>query len=333
VTLEDAATASGTVECTVDVTDEDPWQAVNIGMAGFGIDLSNVKRLTVTAISEGAGMVYIDDVRLYAPIGAPGLLGFVARYPFDADGRDASPNALDLQLHAKGTGSYEIDDDTAIGSGSFRIHGSGIDFQNGAYAQRAGDNNLDIETGVTVSLWMKEDGTQADSPWAGLFGEGLDNPSYMRKQSFQVLRASKSRLRWKCNRTLDADATGEDRLWYYNGQDGPDTRDGKWHHVVAAYDSEVGHTIYVDGLRRGFAPGTGLIDDPADGAGIIVGAKDWEEVGGNLTGDPKHFFFGWLDEIVVYDRALSAAEVDLIYRQGAVLAGDLNGDGVVDQAE
>ena len=332
VTLEDASTASGTVECTLDVTDEDPWQAVNIDVAEFGIDLAAVKKLTVTVSGEGAGTLLLDDIRLYAPVDETGLLGFIARYPFDTNGRDAGPNNLDLELHTKGTGSYEIDADTAVGAGSFRIHGSGIDFQNGAYARRPGDDNLEIETAVTVSLWMKEDGTQADNPWAGLFGEGLDNPSYMRKQSFQVLRASNSRLRWKCNRLFDPNATGEDKLWYYNSQDGPDTRDGKWHHVVATYDSTVGHTLYVDGLERAFAPSTGLIDDPADGAGIMVGAKDWEEVNGSLTGDPTHFFFGWIDEIVVYDRALSAAEIDLIFRQGAVLAGDHDGDGVIDPA-
>ena len=333
VTLEDASGVSGAVECTVDVTDEDPWQAVNIDVAEFGVDLANVKKLTVTVTSEGAGTLFVDDVRLYAPVDETALLGFIARYPFDVDGRDAGPGNLDLALHTKGTGSYEIDADTAVGAGSFRIHGSGIDFQNGAYARRPGDDNLAIEAAITVSLWMKEDGTQADSPWAGLFGEGLDNPSYMRKQSFQVLRASNSRLRWKCNRLFDPTTTGEDKLWYYNGQDGPDTRDGKWHHVVATYDANVGHTIYVDGLERAFAPGTGLIDDPADGAGIMVGAKDWEEVGGSLTGEPTHFFFGWIDEVVVYDRALSAAEIDLIFRQGVVLAGDLNGNGVIDPTE
>ena len=333
VTLEDASAASGAVECTVDVSDEDPWQAVNIDVAEFGIDLASVKKLAVTVSSEGAGTLFIDDIRLYGPVDETELLGFIARYPFDADGRDAGPYNLDLELHAKGTGSYEIDTDTAVGTGSFRMYGSGIDFQNGAYARRGGDDNLQIETAITVSLWMKEDGTQADSPWAGLFGEGLDNPSYMRKQSFQVLRAGNSRLRWKCNRVFDPNATGEDRLWYYNGQDGPDTRDGKWHHIVATYDSTVGHTLYVDGLQRAFAQSTGFIDAPADGAGIIVGAKDWEEVGGNLTGDPTHFFFGWIDEIVVYDRALCAAEIDLIFRQGAVLPGDLNGNGVIEPTE
>ena len=330
MTLEDAAGLSATVEGAVDAADEDPWQALDLSLAEFAIDLETIKTLSVTVTSAGAGTLYIDDIRLYAPLDDTGLLGFLARYPFDADGRDASPAGLDLALHTKGFGSYEIADDTAVGDGSFRIHGSGADFEHGAWAQRPGDDNLDVKTGITVSLWMKEDGTQTDSPWAGLFGEGLDNPSYMRLQSFQILRASNGRLRWQCAKGNDPNATGETRVFYFNGDDGPDTRDGKWHHIVGTYDAHLGYTLYIDGLQRLFAPGTGLINDPEDGVGIVVGAKDHEEINGALTGDPTHFFFGWIDEILVYDRALVPAEVDRIYRQGAIIDGDLNGDGVLD---
>ena len=330
VTLEDAAGLSAAVEGAVDVTDEDPWQALDLSLTEFGIDLGAVKTLSIAVTSTGTGTVYLDDIRLYTPLDETGLLGFLVRYPFDADGSDAGPDALDLDLHTKGTGSFEIADDTAVGSGSFRIHGSGSNFENGAYAQRPGDDNLAVKTAITVSLWMKEDGTQADSPWAGLFGEGLDNPSYMRMQSFQVLRASNGRLRWQCAKTNDPNATGETRIFYVNGDDGPDTRDGKWHHIVATYDANLGYTLYIDGGQRLFAPGTGLINDPEDGMGIIVGAKDHEEIDAALTGDPTHFFFGWIDEILVYDRALVPAEVDLIYRQGAIIEGDVNGDGVLD---
>ena len=333
VTLTDAAGTESTVAATVDVTDEDPWQAVDLDIADFAVDLSQVTQLTVTVTSSGTGILYIDDLCLYAPVDENGLLGFLVRYPFEVDGRDAGPQGLDLELRSKGTGSYEIHPDAAVGAGAFRIHGSGENFENGAYGQRPGDDNLDIKAAVTVSLWMKEDGTQADNPWAGLFGEGLDNPSYMRKQAFQVLRASNSRVRWKCNRNNDPNATspeGADNLFYTNGFSGPDTRDGQWHHIAATYDSELGHTLYVDGLKRLFLATTGLIDDPADGAGIMVGAKDHEEIDSQLTGDPTHFFFGWLDEIVCYDRALSGAEIDLIYRRGVVVEGDANGNGMLD---
>jgi len=330
VSLEDATGAKATLAGAVDVTDEDPWQALNLNLADFEVDLAAVKNLSLTVTSTGPGTLYVDDVRLYAPVDESGLLGFLARYPFDADGSDAGPGGLALSLHAKGSGSFEIDNDTAVGPGAFRIHGSGSDFENGAYAKLPGDDNLDIRGAITVSLWMKEDGTQPDSPWAGLFGEGLDNPSYMREQSFQILRASNGRIRWKCERDNDPNMSGDSTLWYMNGTDGPDTRDGKWHHIVGTYDAVLGHAIYVDGLQRAFAPGTGLINDPGDGVGIMAGAKDHEEVNGQLTGDPKHFFFGWLDEIVVYDRALNPAEVDLVYRQGVIIDGDLNGDGVID---
>lgn len=330
VSLDDAGGLSASVECAVDVQDEDPWQAVNLSLADFEIDLGAVTKLSVTVTAPGAGAVFIDDVRLYAPVDPTGLLGFIARYPFDEDGRDASPSGLDLGLHSKGTGSYEIAGDTAVGSGSFRIHGSGADFENGAWAQRPGDDNLAVKTGITVSLWMKEDGTQTDSPWAGLFGEGLDNPSYMRLQSFQILRASNSRIRWQCAKGNDPNAAGETRIFYTNGEDGPDTRDGNWHHIVGTYDAALGYTLYIDGQQRLFVEGTGLINDPEDGVGIIVGAKDHEEINGTLTGDPTHFFFGWLDEIILYDRPLVPAEIDLIYRQGAIIDGDVNGDGVLD---
>ena len=330
VSLEDATGARATLAGTVDVTDKDPWQALNLNLTDFGIDLADVKKLSLTMTSTGSGRLYVDDIRLYAPADEAGLLGFLARYPFDVDGSDTSPSGLDLNLHTKGSGSFEIHTDTAVGSGAFRIHGSGSDFENGAYANLPGDDNLNIRHAITVSLWMKEDGTQSDSPWAAFFGEGLDNPSYMRDQSFQVLRASNGRIRWKCERDNDPNMSGDSTLWYMNGTDGPDTRDGKWHHIVGTYDADLGHTLYIDGLQRVFAPGTGLINDPGDGAGIMVGVKDHEEANGQLTGEPKHFFFGWLDEIVVYDRALTPAEVDLIYRQGVIVAGDLNGDGVLD---
>ena len=330
VVLADAAGASATVEGLVNVTDEDPWQALDLSLAEFAIDLGAVKTLSVTVTSTGSGILYIDDIRLYTPLEEAGLLGFLARYPFDLDGRDAGPSMLDLTMYAKGSGSYEIADDTAVGSGSFRIHGSGTNFENGAWAQRPGDDNLDVKTGITVSLWMKEDGTQADAPWAGLFGEGLDNPSYMRLQSFQILRASNNRLRWQCAKGDDPNGTGESRIFYVNGDDGPDTRDGKWHHIVGTYDSNLGYTLYVDGLQRLFVEATGLMNDPSDGVGIVVGAKDHEEVDGQLTGDPIHYFFGWIDEILVYDRPLVPSEVDLIYRQGAIIEGDLDGDGVLD---
>ena len=120
-----------------------------------------------------------------------------------------------------------------------------------------------------------------------------------------------------------------DRLWYVNGVDGPDTRDGKWHHIVASYEDGVGYKFYVDGILRDSEEASGPIEVPGDGYGLMVGVKD---------GDPSaplgmradNLFSGWIDEIVCYDRVLGDAAIDLIYRQGVIIEGDLNGDGVID---
>jgi trimeric autotransporter adhesin len=81
--------------------------------------------------------------------------------------------------------------------------------------------------------------------------------------------------------------------------------DGKWHHVVATWDGTTGANqviIYVDGVVA--ATGTalaGTIDQNA--APFCIGAQ-------NAT---LEFFSGSVDEVAVYDRALSPAEVKAHY--------------------
>jgi hypothetical protein len=44
------------------------WQEVNIDLASFGADLQHVTSLAISIQSGGSGMVFIDDIRLYAPL-------------------------------------------------------------------------------------------------------------------------------------------------------------------------------------------------------------------------------------------------------------------------
>jgi len=314
LTLEDGAGVPATVDGTVDVTDEDPWQAVNLNLADFAVDLASVKKLTITVDSTASGTLYIDDIRLYPPIDETELLGFLIRYPFDADGSDAGVDSLNLTLR----GDASIDTaDGVKGAGSLRLSGAGL-------AQRSGDNNLPtVHSALTISLWLKEDGTMPDKPWKGIFSNGVDNPDQL--FSFNLLRAAKDRLRW----SVKPNTTPNDRLWYFNGTDGPKTRDGNWHHIAASYEDGVGYKLFVDGLLRVSEEANGHIELPGDGFGLMVGAKDADPSAplGMMT---DRLFSGWIDEILCYDRALTDAAVDLIYRQGAVIEGDLNGNGVLD---
>jgi hypothetical protein len=109
---------------------------------------------------------------------------------------------------------------------------------------------------------------------------------------------------WQVTVTDDGSQTGRIRASLYDGAAtlhayGPAIRvdDGGWHHVVVAFDREEGITIYVDGESRttpGAVPG-----DLSNAGNLLVG---------KVTGYP--YFKGELDEVAVYARALSAADVD-----------------------
>jgi len=87
--------------------------------------------------------------------------------------------------------------------------------------------------------------------------------------------------------------------------------DGLWHHVVATWKSAGGETnLYVDGESRYqgvLAPGTTI--DNSDGC-LIFGQDQDSVCGGFQSGQA---FGGTLDEVRIYNRALSAAEVKALY--------------------
>lgn len=345
VILEDAAGATATLAGTVNVTNEDPWQAINLYLADFSIDLAVIKKLTIAVTSAGSGTLYVDDIRLYAPVDETELLGFMVRYSFDVDGSDASPSGLDLTLKPGDGGAAAGDADAVIG-GSLRLIATNADRTNGGMAQRE-NATLGASTGVTISIWTKEDGTM-DTGWAGLFLEGIDrDPLNVPKNTpinlFRAYNSNTEHLRWQT--VTDPLGTppqsGADRLWYINGKDGPDVRDEKWHHIAVTYDANDGYRLFVDGFLRTEAAGTGLIvpeiiDSTGKSSiqyGLIVGASNPVRQDGSDAPDKngyRNYFSGWIDEITCYTRALSAPAIDRIYRQGAVIEGDLNGNGVLD---
>ncbi|MGW0084547.1 LamG-like jellyroll fold domain-containing protein [Streptomyces sp. NPDC003393] len=87
--------------------------------------------------------------------------------------------------------------------------------------------------------------------------------------------------------------------------------DGKWHHVVATQGSN-GLKLYVDGSLRASNPHT-TGNQPSTGY--------WRVGGDNLDGwankPTSRFYTGQLDEVAVYDKALTASQVLAHYTAGA----------------
>ena len=88
-----------------------------------------------------------------------------------------------------------------------------------------------------------------------------------------------------------------------------------WHHVVATYDGSAsanGLTLYIDGAE---SPATIELDDPRYVA--MHNTTEPFRVGAQVVGDGTlRFFQGVVDDVRVYDRVLSPAEVGELYGGG-----------------
>ncbi len=88
---------------------------------------------------------------------------------------------------------------------------------------------------------------------------------------------------------------------------------GQDHFVAITVDMNADVRLYVDGVLAkitplGFGPGWDFSNDEP----LVLGGNP-----GSLPTAPMKFFDGWLDEVEVFDRVLTAAEVDELYAAGS----------------
>ncbi|UCG47058.1 MAG: LamG domain-containing protein, partial [Phycisphaerales bacterium] len=143
------------------------------------------------------------------------------------------------------------------------------------------------------------------------------------------------------NETGGAEVTGAERLEVSNGQivGSTDLLDDAWHHVAVVLDSDgaaevVDLKLYVDGYLDASSFVTNQVINTADLSTVRVGRGPWND----------RPFYGQIDELRVYSRALSHGEVASLagYTSGTVLSQpvfallstlsdtDLNDDEVID---
>jgi hypothetical protein len=83
--------------------------------------------------------------------------------------------------------------------------------------------------------------------------------------------------------------------------------DDSWHHVASVYTGSVGR-IYIDGNEAPLSR-----SDPDPGGAVNASAEDLFIGCFKLTGSLARFFNGKIDDVRIYDRALSAGEIWTIY--------------------
>jgi hypothetical protein len=185
---------------------------------------------------------------------------------------------------------------TLVGSASFAAGevGQAFSFDGNGYVSIPDSPLLDsLTNSITIELWLKTD--QMTSDWTGIVAKG---------NSAWALQATPGANTVDFNVSLGAgDLSGSRSI-----------NDGQWHHVAGVYDG-TNMFLYVDGTLDVSQPATGLIPQNSDP--LAIGANVQAYVPPCGCNEPGYFFNGLIDEVSIYNRALTAQEIQAIYAAGS----------------
>ena len=213
----------------------------------------------------------------------------IAYYPFDGSANDATGNGNDGTEH--GGTSYVA----GVNGQAIQLDGET------GYVDLTEATNLDGFGAFTISVWLKpavemnsSTGRQVilykGRPSQNVTSYELGYDAYDGQLHFTAISAAD---------------------WFSNGSVGYLTElpAQEWLHVACTYDGASVVRMYVDGQEAGsvFEEGSGM-------AGSLFDNSDPLTVGRRPDG--QYYFNGSLDELRVYNRALSASEVRSLYEAG-----------------
>ncbi len=256
------------------------WRQWAIPLAATGANLKSVKSLTIGVEGSGKGLVFIDDIRLYAvapqavsPVD-PGTTGLAALYTMDGNVQDTSGKNYHGTIY--GTTSYEA----GYAGQALVLNGSN------AYVDLPIGTLISSLTDTTVATHVYFGG--GNGAWQRIFDFGSGTSSYM----FLCPRqGTGGNMRFGIR-----SATVNEQI-----VNSPGVLTVGWHHVAVALDSQAKTiTLYVDGERI------------ASGATALL-PKDLGKTTQNWIGRsqyaPDAYLLGSIDDFRIYNRVLSAAEL------------------------
>jgi hypothetical protein len=261
------------------------WQAWNIDLASSGAGLQNVTKLAVGIDGNGAsGTLYFDDIGLY-PYSRqlviptePSQAGLVGHWKFD-----------------EGSGTLARDYSGQVNDGTFQGNPKWVSGKvNGALKFDGDDDQIQLKSvfvtvgssSNTLCLWVKvplagTEGLGTTERVGIVLGNDPDSPS----------------ANWELH------AAGQMRLWWNGGQidhrGTTDLRDDTWHHLTWVRDKATNtNYMYIDGH----------LETMIATLGTDITFNTTHCIGGDNRPDPPNFH-GLMDDVQVYDRALSQEEI------------------------
>ncbi len=278
------------------------WQAWNIDLSTVGGNLASVREFAIGVEGGSSGILYIDDIRLYTRVGEmttpvlPDTANLVAYYPLDGDYQDASGNNRHGTPVAPGENPIFEPGMTGQALG-LNVVGQYVEITGyqGIVADRSDPNNP-IQHPFTVACWVN---TTTAGGSLVTWGSSDGGPVGGQYQGFRINGGS---LR------------AEHGAGNYRGATPVD--DGEWHHVALSVAEGANlqipqNQLFVDGQADSFrAGGSDNIYNITADADVSIGQR---------ASHGDRFFTGSIDDVRIYDRALSAAEIaGLAGRKGLI---------------
>ena len=175
------------------------------------------------------------------------------------------------------------------------------------YVNAGNDTSLQITGALTLSTWFKS--------------------SYSGSNNQRII--SKDSNTSRCYMTqLDGSGNAQFYIWSSNSgksavSTGTDYRDGNWHHIVGVFNPNAINTqklaIYIDGVNVGYGStaDTTIDNDTVD---LEIGRKQ----------DNTLFFNGSIDEVAIFNTALSSCDIKGIYDATTTVAGQPKSANLLD---
>lgn len=162
--------------------------------------------------------------------------------------------------------------------------GGALEFDGSTYVAIPNEADYDLANAVSYSVWIKVGSSPVD--WFGVITK-YDNMNLQRRQS-------ENYLTWQTAGLTD-----------YQLDASTNVLDGQWHHVACTYDGSM-KRIYVDGSLDGEAAATGSIDTTDTQVEIGRNGR-WQDLE----------FVGVMDDVRIYNRAITLEEVQALYAMGS----------------